>query len=121
MITVAITGQQPVTFTSAINHANGATQTLAFLQANAAVPAVQYAQFLPLPSGDPVAGNVPVVQANGSTATAWGTIAGGVTSFNGRSGAVAPQSGDYTAAQVGADPSGSATAAAAYFLRVFAV
>lgn len=33
---------------------------------------------------------------------------GGVTSFNGRSGVVTPQSGDYTAAQVGADQSGAA-------------
>ena len=33
---------------------------------------------------------------------------GGVTSFNGRAGAVTPQSGDYTAAMVGADPSGAA-------------
>ena len=32
----------------------------------------------------------------------------GVTSFNGRSGAVMPQNGDYTAQMVGADPQGSA-------------
>lgn len=38
---------------------------------------------------------------------------GGVTSFNGRTGAVSPQSGDYTAATVGADPAGSAAAAQA--------
>ena len=35
---------------------------------------------------------------------------GGVTSCNGRGGAVAPQSGDYTAGMVGADPAGSAAA-----------
>ena len=35
---------------------------------------------------------------------------GGVTSFNGRGGAVAPQSGDYTAGMVGADAAGSAAA-----------
>lgn len=35
---------------------------------------------------------------------------GGVTSFNGRGGAVSPQSGDYTAAMVGADAAGSAAA-----------
>ncbi len=35
-------------------------------------------------------------------------IIGGVTSFNGRSGTVEPQSGDYTAAMVGADASGTA-------------
>ena len=33
---------------------------------------------------------------------------GGVSSFNGRSGAVAPQTGDYTAAMVGADVQGAA-------------
>ena len=33
---------------------------------------------------------------------------GGVSSFNGRSGAVAPQTGDYTAAMVGADAQGAA-------------
>ncbi len=37
--------------------------------------------------------------------------AGGVTSFNGRAGIVMPQSGDYTAELVGADPTGSAAAA----------
>ncbi len=37
----------------------------------------------------------------------------GVSSFKGRTGAVTPQTGDYTAAQVGADPAGSAAAAQA--------
>ncbi|GAB2619760.1 hypothetical protein [Novilysobacter erysipheiresistens] len=36
--------------------------------------------------------------------------AGAVTSFNGRTGSVTPASGDYTAAQVGADPAGTAAA-----------
>lgn len=36
---------------------------------------------------------------------------GGVSSFNGRTGAVLPQSGDYTAQQVGADPAGTAAGA----------
>ena len=35
---------------------------------------------------------------------AGGGVSSGVTSFNGRTGAVAPQTGDYTAAQVGARP-----------------
>jgi len=35
---------------------------------------------------------------------------GGVTSFNGRAGVVLPQAGDYTAADVGADPEGLAAA-----------
>ena len=39
---------------------------------------------------------------------AQGAAGGGVTSFNGRSGAVAPQTGDYTASMVGADPQGTA-------------
>lgn len=39
---------------------------------------------------------------------ALGAAGGGVTSFNGRSGAVAPQKGDYTAAMVGADVQGAA-------------
>lgn len=42
VITVAIKGQQPVTFTSQLLHAAGASQTLAYLQANAAVPSTQY-------------------------------------------------------------------------------
>lgn len=41
---------------------------------------------------------------------AQGAAGGGVASFNGRSGAVAPQAGDYTAAMVGADASGAAAA-----------
>ena len=39
---------------------------------------------------------------------AQGSAGGGVSSFNGRSGAVAPQKGDYTAAMVGADARGAA-------------
>lgn len=39
---------------------------------------------------------------------AQGAAGGGVSSFNGRSGAVAPQTGDYTAAMVGADAQGAA-------------
>jgi len=39
--------------------------------------------------------------------------AGAVTSFNGRTGNVVPESGDYTPAQVGADPTGTAAAAVA--------
>lgn len=41
---------------------------------------------------------------------AQGAAGGGVTSFNGRSGAVAPQAGDYTADMVGADAAGAAAA-----------
>lgn len=41
--------------------------------------------------------------------------AGAVTSFNGRTGAVVPQSGDYTPAQVGAEPSITAGTTAQYW------
>jgi hypothetical protein len=76
-VTVAITGQAPYTFTSQILAASGASQTLAFLQANAAVPGPTVASYLPLPSGTPAAGQVPVVQTDGSTQTAWGNGGGG--------------------------------------------
>ncbi len=66
-----------------------------------------------------------------SNSTAWGLDAGadpsvagnwslmgstavnGVSAFNGRTGVVLPQAGDYTPAQVGADPAGAAAAAVA--------
>lgn len=41
---------------------------------------------------------------------AQGAAGGGVTSFNGRSGAVTPKTGDYTATMVGADEQGAAAA-----------
>ena len=44
---------------------------------------------------------------------AQGAAGGGVTSFNGRGGFVVPESGDYTAAMVGADPQGTAETKAA--------
>lgn len=72
IITIAIKGQLPYAFQSAINIANGATQKLAFLIANAAVPTAGMAAYMPLPSGTPAAGQYPIVQAAGSTATAWG-------------------------------------------------
>ena len=51
--------------------------------------------------------------AGGNMAKSWAVGAqaiagGGVTSFNGRGGAVAPQKGDYTAEMVGADAQGAA-------------
>lgn len=75
-VTVAIKGQQPYSFTTLVNYANGASQTLAFLIANPAVPAAQYAQYLPLPSGTPSAGMVPVASGVGE-ASAWGPQSGG--------------------------------------------
>ena len=53
----------------------------------------------------------PSVSANWSLMGSF--AASGVASFNGRTGPVAPQAGDYTAAQVGADPAGAAAAAVA--------
>lgn len=55
------------------------------------------------------AGQVVGFDANGQ-AVAQAAPEGGVTSFNGRNGAIVPQTGDYTAAQVGA----KATAWAAF-------
>lgn len=94
-VTVALAGQQARTFISQVNHANGATQTLGFLEANAAVPAVQYAQYMPLPAGTPTSGQVPVATGAGS-ASAWGSVSGtgtvtsaSVVTANGFAGTVA--------------------------------
>ena len=51
-----------------------------------------------------------VLEWNGSNFT-WANISGAVASFNGRTGIVIPQSGDYTAAQVGAVSLDSTTGA----------
>lgn len=75
-VTVALAGQQARTFTSRLLYADGSTQTLGYLEANAAVPAVQYAQYLPLPSGTPIAGQSPVVTEDGLAVTAWGAGTG---------------------------------------------
>lgn len=68
-VTVAISGQQPYTFTTLINYSAGASQTLAQLYANQAVPAAQYSQFLPLTTGAPTAGEVPVFTGVGYATT----------------------------------------------------
>lgn len=99
---ISVTSQQGkvlvAQFQTQLNFANGATQWLDEL---AVVPVVATSyQYLPLPTGTPQSGQVPVATGTGE-GSAWGTIAGGVTSFNTRTGAVVPQSGDYTAAQVG--------------------
>lgn len=57
-ITVALAGQQARTFISQILHAAGSAQTLGYLEARAAVPAVQYAQYYPLAGGVAFAGPV---------------------------------------------------------------
>ena len=51
-----------------------------------------------------------IVRLNSDDAGGGGGGTAGVSSFKGRSGAVAPQSGDYTAAMVGAVPSGDVAA-----------
>jgi hypothetical protein len=73
-VTIAATGQRPYSFATQISHADGSTQALAFLRANTAIPGIQYARYMPLPSGQPAAGQVPLVQADGSSATAWGPV-----------------------------------------------
>lgn len=69
------------------------------------------------PKGDP--GNTPYIGSNGNwwigdtdtgTSASGSSGSDGVSSFNGRTGAVLPASGDYTAAMVGAIPTGSVQA-----------
>lgn len=98
-------------FTTQILFADGAVQWLDEL---VEVPSLAAGmQYLPLPSGTPAAGQVPIATGAGE-ASAWGPVSGaGVTSVFGRTGVVTAHSGDYTAAQVGADASGAAAAALA--------
>lgn len=61
------------------------------------------------PSGLPEGGTDGQILTKTASGAAWEDAPeGGVTSFNGRTGAIAPQEGDYTAAQVGADAAGTA-------------
>lgn len=60
-----VTGPQNYEFDAQLDFASGATQTLAFLAANPAQPVAQYAQYLPLPTGTPAAGQVPVFTGSG--------------------------------------------------------
>lgn len=96
----AVSGQVIVPqFQTQIDYANGATQ---WLDALAVVPVVATSyQYLPLPSGTPGAGQVPVATGSGQ-ASAWGSGAGAVASVFGRTGVIVATTGDYTAAQVGA-------------------
>lgn len=100
-------------FTTQLLTANGATQWLD--QLAPVSPVTTGYLFLPLPSGAPVAGDVPVVTSSGSEATTWQPVSGGgaVSSVFGRTGAVVATTGDYTATQVGADASGAAATAQA--------
>jgi predicted membrane protein len=87
------------------------------LPAALAALAAAEAASLPVPSGTPSADYVPLY-VGPSNATEWGAQSGGggggaVSSVFGRTGAVTAQSGDYTAAEVGADASGAAAAAQA--------
>ena len=66
------------------------------------------------PSGLPEGGTDGQILTKTASGAAWEDAPeGGVTSFNGRTGAIAPQEGDYTAAQVGADAAGTAANAVA--------
>lgn len=91
---------------------NGTTQYLSSL---ASTPAAQPgALFVPLPNTPPSStSQVLGVSQDSPLVTEWVNQSGGgaVASVFGRTGAVAAQSGDYTAAQVGADASGAAATA----------
>jgi Putative Ig domain len=87
------------------------------LPAALAALAAAEAASLPVPTGTPAADYVPLY-VGPSNATEWGAQSGGggggaVSSVFGRTGAVTAQTGDYTAAEVGADASGAASAAQA--------
>jgi hypothetical protein len=94
----------PASITFYLPFANGATQYLSSLVPLNPVPALL--SYLPLPTGTPQAGQVPVATGVGE-ATAWGAGGGGgaVSSVFTRTGAVTAQSGDYSVGQVtGAAP-----------------
>lgn len=97
---VTFTGPgMPAPFSFFLPFAGGANQVLSALipvQSGASFQAV-----MPLPSGTPSAGEVPVATGTGEQ-SAWQQPA--VASVFGRTGAVTAQPGDYTAAQVGALP-----------------
>jgi hypothetical protein len=64
-------------------------------------------QYVPYPDGQPAVGDVPTVTQASPLVLDWATpdSVSGVTSFNGRTGAVTPESGDYSVGQVtGAAP-----------------
>ncbi len=94
-VTLAVPGSRPLAFSAQVNHANGATQSLALLYASQAQPVAQYAQFMPLPSGTPASGQVPVATGTGE-ASAWSSVSGtgtvtavSVATANGFAGTVA--------------------------------
>lgn len=90
-------------FQTQVNFANGATQWLDQL---AVVPVVTTSyQYLPLPSGTPQAGQVPVATGTGE-GSGWDDVSAGVTSVNGHTGAVTLGPAD-----IGADASGAAASA----------
>lgn len=119
-VTVAISGQQPYTFSTLINYSAGASQTLAQLYANQAVPAAQYSQYLPLTTGAPTAGEVPVFTGDGYATTPGAGGGGGsgtVSSVNDvdpdGSGNVTLAASDVGAASTGALASEATTRASA--------
>lgn len=69
------------TYNVALDHADGATQTLGTLLENQVQPVTQYAQYLQLPSGGPPsAGEVPVATGTG-TQVQWGPAGAGGSGF----------------------------------------
>lgn len=70
---------------------------------------------------DEMGGTLPTIRNSANLAGAIGSIpSGGVSSFNGRTGDVTPQSGDYTAAMVGAAASSHNQAASTIQAGTFA-
>jgi hypothetical protein len=94
-IVVAIDGQTPYTFQAAINHANGATQTLASLTPISVLPATT--TYMPVPAGTAAAGSVPVATGAGEAST-WRTLTlNVVTSFGAKGDGVMLADGAVTA------------------------
>lgn len=60
-------------------------------------------------TADKLAAGYTAHDKSGAVITGTMDAGGGVSSFNGRNGAVEPKAGDYTADMVGADPSGTAS------------
>jgi hypothetical protein len=110
-----VTGAAPVTSPAFTGSPTAPTQTssddstklatTAFVQTAAATAQSEAeAASLPLPSGTPAAGEVPVALGVGS-ASEWGSAGGDVSSVFGRTGAITAESGDYAVSEVtGAAP-----------------
>lgn len=108
VVVTASNGQVIYDETVQILYSLGATQWLDSITPSTVEPS--QVTYMLQPTGTPSAGQVPEATGVGQ-ASAWTNPASGVASVFGRTGAVVAQSGDYTAAQVGADASGAAATA----------